>query len=136
MGARGLCLAALLLLLLLCWAGPAEGKAAKKTKHPHNREDVPFVRCVVCQEVAKVLARDIKQMKSEKKKVLPLSLHVHYDAFRLLPARREREIDAVEAYRWTAVAFFTARRTTAPLYKHLSSPAVRAGERDRYSGQD
>lgn len=60
--------------LLLLWAGAAEGKAAKKVKAPHSREDVPFIRCAVCQEVAKVLARDVKQMKSEKK--VPLSLSV------------------------------------------------------------
>lgn len=64
---RLLLLAAVLAAL---WAG-ADAKAAKKTKAPHNREDVPYIRCTVCQEVAKVLARDIKQMKSEKK-VIPL----------------------------------------------------------------
>ena len=72
MAIRQQILIALLLVLGFCFYGLGEAKVEKKTVASARKEDVPFIKCSVCEAIAKQLVRQVKEKreKSAPKKVL------------------------------------------------------------------
>lgn len=71
MAIRQQILIALLLVSGFCFYSLGEAKVEKKTVATARKEDVPFIKCSVCEAIAKQLVRQVKEKreKSAPKKV-------------------------------------------------------------------
>lgn len=52
-------------MMLATAAAQIPGMGGEKTKAPVMKEDLKFIRCATCEELAKTLHRDIKTMRDE-----------------------------------------------------------------------
>ena len=56
---------------------PGMGGGKKDTKVPAVKSDVKFIRCDVCEEMAKTLRRDVKEMRTAMKKNKQVKSYQH-----------------------------------------------------------